>query len=265
MADESERKSNRLSRLGQTVKDSPKGPAKDANGEKIFSGEFPENFDGFIAPDGRPVALQDADAMYAVITRRMDRMADVVRALRGLAWECFDRGYPEAACACMEKVLPLLDDPAESAACLLNMGQIREQTGDWRAALEVYSRAFELPKERNEIWYFLNNNLAYCLNLDRRYEEAEEHCRTAIRIDPGRHNAHKNLGIALQARGQYGAAAKSFLLATRLCPVDIRALGLLRELVANHREILEEDPEILAQLLESHEVAQSAKGRLRPQ
>jgi tetratricopeptide (TPR) repeat protein len=230
-----------------------------------MSPELPDDFDGFITPDGRLVAIQDADSIYRVITRSTDRMAEVIEALRGFARECADKGYLEASCAYMEKALPLLDDPAGKAACLLSMGRIREQMGDWKAALRVYSRAFEFPQERNDTWYFLNNNLAYCLNREERHEEAEKHCRIAIRITPRRHNAHKNLGIALQGRGRYVAAAKSFLRAARLCPVDTRALGLLQELLASHGEVLEVDPGILSQLHECHAAVQTAKGGLRPQ
>jgi tetratricopeptide (TPR) repeat protein len=224
-----------------------------------------ENFDGFITPDGRLVAIQDAESVYTLIVRSTDRMADVIQALRGCAGECAEKGYLAACCAYMEKALPLLEDPAEKAACLLSLGRIREQMADFGAALRVYSRAFELPQERNETWYFLHNNLAYCLNREGRYEEAEKHCRMAIRINRRRHNAHKNLGVALQGRGRYVAAAKSFLRATRLCPVDARALGLLQELLTSHGEVLEEEPGIRSQLLECHEAVQSTKGLPRLQ
>jgi tetratricopeptide (TPR) repeat protein len=142
------------------------------------------------------------------------------------------------------------------------MGQARENSRNYKAAVEVYSRAFELPQEKNEIWYFLNNNLAYCLNQERLYMQAQKHCRVAIEIDSQRHNAHKNLGIALQGEKHYADAAMSFICATRLCPADGRALGLLENLLFNHSEVLENDPDLLVQLNECHEAVNGAHRRV---
>ena len=131
-----------------------------------------------------------------------------------------------------------------------------------QAALEAYSRAFELPQEQNENWYFLHNNFGYCLNQVGKYQEAEKYCRAAMDIEPGRHNAWKNLGIALQGQGLYAEAAKNLILATKLCPADSRALAHLEDLIAGHREILEEIPDLLTQLCECDEaVEQCTKGK----
>jgi tetratricopeptide (TPR) repeat protein len=55
-------------------------------------------------------------------------------------------------------------------------------------------------------------------------------CLEAMAIDPGRHNAHKNLGIALEGLGRYAEAAQSYGMAARLCPQDRRAHDLLEKL-----------------------------------
>ena len=125
-----------------------------------------------------------------------------------------------------------------------------------------YSR---VPHNSTSVSIALEERLQPVLNLERRYEEAERHCRSAIRIDPRRHNAHKNLGIALQGLERHAAAAKSFLRAAQLCPADGRALGHLEELLAAHGEVLEQNPGIRAQLHDCHEAVQSTKGTLRPQ
>ena len=122
-------------------------------------------------------------------------------------------------------------------------------------------RAFELPQQSNEIWYFLNNNTAYCLNQIGQYQEGERYCRAAIEIEPDRHNAYKNLGIALQYQARYAEAARSYIYAAKLCPNDSRALAHLEDLVARRREICEEIPDILAQLRECHEAVQATKGK----
>ena len=141
-----------------------------------------------------------------------------------------------------------------------------EQAGDYRSALEAYLRAFELPQKSNGVWYYLNNNTAYCLNQTGQYQEAEKYCRAAIEIDPNRHNAYKNLGIALQNQGQYADAAKNFIRAAKMAPTDTRALAHLEDLIAaNHGEILKEIPDLLAQLHNCHVAVQGLKGKLRLQ
>jgi tetratricopeptide (TPR) repeat protein len=145
------------------------------------------------------------------------------------------------------------------------MGQAQERSGDCKAALETYARAFELPQERNIVWYFLNNNRGYCLSLDGRYQEAEMHCRAAIEIARERPNAHKNLGLALQGQGRYSEAARSFILATMACPEDARALGHLEDLIAAHGEILKHEPDLLELRQKCHEMAQRVRGKPRVQ
>ncbi len=140
-----------------------------------------------------------------------------------------------------------------------------EGAQDYKAALEAYLRAFELPHESNEVWYFLHNNTGFCLNKTERYEEAEKYCRAAIEIDPDRHNAYKNLGIALQNQDRYADAAENYIHATKLVPTDTRALALLEDIIAGHREILEEVPDLLEQLHECHEAVQAGKGASRLQ
>ncbi len=133
-----------------------------------------------------------------------------------------------------------------------------EQLSDYQAALDAYSRAFQLPQEQNENWYFLNNNLGYCLNQVGQYQEAEKYCRAATDIEPRRHNAWKNLGIALQGQGLYVEAAKNLIRATNLCPTDSRALAHLADLIAGHREILKKIPGLLTLLNECYDAVQQA-------
>ena len=164
--------------------------------------------------------------------------------LRHLILDCLDAGYLDAARKYSENMLPLLDSPDERAECFLTMGRVMEQLGKYPEAEEAYARAFDLPQEQNETWYFLNNNRAYCLNEVGRHEEAEAYCRTAIEIQPGRHNAYKNLGIALTRLGRYSEAVQYLVLATRLCPADSRALALLDELFFRHKEIVAGIPDL---------------------
>jgi tetratricopeptide (TPR) repeat protein len=86
-------------------------------------------------------------------------------------------------------------------------------------------------------WYFINNNLGFCLIALDRFAEAENYCRKAIETDPNRPNAYKNLGAALSGQGQYRDAAQCFIAATQLNAADDRAYLLLRELLREHPEL----------------------------
>lgn len=221
-----------------------------------------DDFDGFILPDGEMVPIQDTDRMFSIIVKGRESRDQITEFLWGLAKECWDSSYFKAAYDYFEKILSLSDAPSEIAACLLNMGNAMEQLSDYQAALDAYSRAFELPQEQNENWYFLHNNFGYCLSQMGQYQEAEKHCRAAIEILPDRHNAYKNLGIALQGQGLYAEAAKDLIHATKLCPTDSRALARLTDLIAGHHEILEEIPDFLTELCECDEAVQEAtKGK----
>jgi tetratricopeptide (TPR) repeat protein len=108
----------------------------------------------------------------------------------------------------------------------------------------MYARGLALQAAAVDVAYFLHNNRGYCLNILGRHADAEVHTRAAIAIDPERHNAHKNLGLALAGQGRFGEAARCFLEADRRCPPDIRARGHLTELLAENPELLAGDPSL---------------------
>ena len=227
--------------------------------------EITDDFDSFITQDGKVVPIQDTDKMFSILVKRTEDRDQIAKSLRCLVEECLDSGYHRAACDYLEKILSLVDDPGERAECLLRMGLVMEEAQDFEAALEAYLRAFGLPHESNDVWYFLNNNTGFCLNQTAQCQEAERYCRAAIEIDPDRHNAYKNLGIALQNQGRYADAAENYIHASKLAPTDTRALALLEDLIAGHREILEEMPDLLEQLHGCHEAVQAGKGASRLQ
>ena len=143
--------------------------------------------------------------------------------------------------------------------CFLTMGQhVREEEGlrGGRRGLLAGVRGAGAGERH---WYLLNNNLGYSLNQLGRHGEAESYCRAAIAIDAGRHNAHKNLGLSLQGQGKYLEAAQCFLQATQAAPDDLRALGHLEDLLAQHEEIGKEHLEILEAAQECRESARTAR------
>lgn len=117
--------------------------------------------------------------------------------------------------------------------------------------------SFHLPYTTFGYSSFLHNNRGFCLNRLGRYRDAEKYCRKAIEINGDRHNAYKNLGVALQAQGKYAEAAASFLRAALMFPPDYRSIEHLEELLANHRKEVETQiPDIeerLGTLIETHQ------------
>ena len=107
-----------------------------------------------------------------------------------------------------------------------------------------YRKAFLMEPGRDDTWYLLHNNLGYCMNRLGRYAEGAEFCRKAIRIDPDRHNAHKNLGIAQEGLGQHVDAAASYITAAENCRADPRAFLHLEVLIRSHPEIEKESPDL---------------------
>jgi tetratricopeptide (TPR) repeat protein len=106
------------------------------------------------------------------------------------------------------------------AECILLLGVECEKADDHEAAARLYRLGIEFGLTEIGTRYFLHNNLGYCLNRLRLYDEAERMCLAAIGIDPRRYNAYKNLGLALQGQGIYSEAAALFLKAASLYPPD---------------------------------------------
>lgn len=105
----------------------------------------------------------------------------------------------------------------------LRRGGEAERREDWASGVDCYGAALDLGPVAPELRYFGHNNLAYCLIRLTRFDTAEPHCRAAIEVDPGRHNAHKNLGLVRQGQDRPAEAAACFATAFRLCPSDVRA------------------------------------------
>ena len=153
---------------------------------------------------------------------------------------------PEIAEAATARLVDLIEDPEEKARMLVGLGGSCEGRGDFKKAARYYARGIPLEPEDLLVSYLLNNNLGFCLIQAGCYQRGAVYCEAAIRICPARHNAHKNLGLALEGQGQYVEAARCYMKATELGPRDRRALRHLRELVQEHPEVAWADPEIFA-------------------
>ena len=197
--------------------------------------------------------------MFTALAAKESHPGELKRLLWGLARERDELAKYGGAAAYLEKVLTLEADPDARVRCFLAIGQAFERARAFEAVVAAYSRAFVLPAQKNDTWHFLNNNLGYSLNQIGRHGEAEAYTRAAIAIDPGRHNAHKNLVISLQGQGNYLEAPRSFLRATHAQPDDVRALDHLEDLLAKHEEIGTHHPEILEAVQECREAARTSR------
>ena len=151
-------------------------------------------------------------------------------------------GRPEKASAYYE--IQPTDNLDVCALQYLEKGQLMEQQKKYEQAVSFYARALPLEPQDSRVWYLINNNLGYSLNQCGEYERAEEYCRAAIRIDPGRYNAYKNLALALEGMGKLEEAIVGYVMATERMPRDPRALGHLEDLLEKHPYLLIEDPEL---------------------
>ena len=204
--------------------------------EECFSFAIPSQ------PQGKRISAQEAERL--LLERLKSREGDFLNALWDLAYFYSKAGRQEQSQTYLERYIANTDDPEKRAGCYLALGQSMEQMRDFESAIVFYSRAFVLEPANGGTWYLIHNNLGFCLNNFGRYAEAEGYCRSAIKIDPSRHNAYKNLGVSLAGQGDYANAANNFISATKANATDGRSLTLLEQLLVEHPEIKAEMPEI---------------------
>lgn len=78
--------------------------------------------------------------------------------------------------------------------------------------------------------YFRLDNIAFSLIFLKRFDEAEEYLRVAMDMIPQLPNAHKNLGVILEHRGQYKEAAERYFRGfwagakDRICALHLKRL-----------------------------------------
>jgi tetratricopeptide (TPR) repeat protein len=173
------------------------------------------------------------------------RMAAAEETLADAVWDyarfCQREKVPERAIPRLERLAEYASNPQMRAKLWLAIGQLNETQHTYQAAAQAYARGNALGPSDTRVRYFLRNNEGYCLNQLEAYDLAEECLLDAIEIDPGRHNAHKNLGLALEGRGRYAEAADAFERAVESCPEDRRALNHLEELAERDASLLESE------------------------
>jgi tetratricopeptide (TPR) repeat protein len=207
-------------------------------------------------PKGEAITLEEAEESFlAQLEERGGTCKDTLWQLVRV-YSLMKR--PDDALNYLFKMIQLSDDKEENASFFLTLGQMMEQKGDYAAAIDYYRGAFCLKPSNNEVWYLVNNNLGFCLNELGRHDEAEGYLRAAVRIDPTRANAFKNLGLCFMERGDYIRAAENFIAAVKANASDPRALRHLEEILSDHPELFKKIadlPRILMQCRKAVKIA----------
>ena len=87
-----------------------------------------------------------------------------------------------------------------------NLGLALAERGRIDEAIEHYRKALDIEPDYAEA----HNNLGIALADRGRIDEAMEHYRKALEIDPDYAEAHNNLGVALADRGRIDEAMRAF-------------------------------------------------------
>jgi Flp pilus assembly protein TadD len=208
-------------------------------------------------PDNRnaqPGPLSAKDLRKVVtLGKRLSRHIDASRAAAVELMDFFaTRGMDEPAKENAEALIGSFDDPGRRAGACVDVGVHMERAGRWELAVWAYSRGVALEPTEPDLWYWLNNNLGYSLNQLGRHAEAEPCCRTAIRSQPNRYNAHKNLGVSLEGQGGFVGAAKAYIVAVQLQPRDPRAFQHLLLLEEGYREELRVEAPAVHEFIDAH-------------
>lgn len=183
---------------------------------------------GFVTAEGEYVGLDDLEGMEKALARHFKGDLDAVQnGLRGASLELAKEGDDVVARLFLAHAREIGGGAAKEGPEMVRLGVAFEGIKRYDLAGECYEYGRSIGRRDQVSWYFLHNNHAYCFAMLERFAEAEPLAREAIRIEPGRHNAHKNLGLALMGQGRLAEAAESLRVASEIFPVDSRAARLL--------------------------------------
>ena len=122
----------------------------------------------------------------------------------------------------------------EVADFLLREGSYCEKARDYESGVVFYRACVALMSEDPFNRYFSLNNLGFCLNVVRKFDEAEKVLRKAIDFSPEKYNAWKNIGVSLEWQGQYEEAAECYLKAYNVSKGEPRSHLHLKRLLDRH-------------------------------
>ena len=208
-------------------------------------------------PEGEAVTFDEAE--QRCLKQLHEKDGKCVQSLMNLAKIYSRAARHDEAIGCIERLIALSDDPEEHGAHYLALGCFMEQMRDFPGAVKYYRQALGMEPCQKDTWYFIHNNLGYSLNQLGQHDDAIPYLRHAIEIDPGRPNAYKNLGLAMEAKGQFTDAAELFVAATQVDASDARSLAHLETLVSANPELEMEVPDLPARLKACREAVKVAR------
>ena len=206
--------------------------------------------------DGKPISAEQAEQLLLKQLETHQRPDEQV--LWELARLYSQNGRQEEALTRVKQLVAIVETAEKKAWFFLRMGKLMDQMHDYEAAIKYYSEAMSLEPVNNETWYFIHNNLGYCLNHSGRFAQAEPYCRRAIEIEPQRYNAYKNLGISSEGQGDYLRAAMCYIKAVQTNATDPRALKHLEELAEKYPTVTIDVPEFNTHLKACRSAVQKA-------
>src|SRR6185295_15235895 len=103
---------------------------------------------------------------------------------------------------------------ARHADALHLLGVIGQQRGEPALAVEYIGKAIAVNGS-NAVYH---TNLAAAHHAMARFQDAENSCRRAVRLQPRYAEAHYNLGLALESQGKSAGAVESYRKAIELKP-----------------------------------------------
>jgi tetratricopeptide (TPR) repeat protein len=197
-------------------------------------------------PEGEALTFEELEQRF--LTQLEAKGGNCTQSLVNLTKVCSEVGRHEEALCYLKRLIALSNDPEEQAAYHLALGATMERVGDFQGAVMFYRHALGMEPCSRKTWYFIHNNLGYSLNQLGRHDEAITYLRQAIQIDPDYSNAHKNLGLAMEAKGHFAEAASFYVSATKANASDPRSLAHLENLMLSHPELGFELPGLTDQL-----------------
>jgi tetratricopeptide (TPR) repeat protein len=197
-------------------------------------------------PEGEALTFEEIEQRF--LKQFQEKDGKCVQSLTNLAIIYSQNGRYDEAISCVERMIALTDDLEKHGAHYLALGSFMEQLGDFQGAARFYRQALGMEPCRKETWYFIHNNLGYSLNQLGQYDDAIPYLRHAITIDPGRSNAYKNLGLAMEAKGEFAEATGLFIAATQVNASDPRSLAHLEHLMSAHPEVKVALPDLSSHL-----------------
>lgn len=209
-------------------------------------------------PEGEALTFEELEQRFL---RQLEANGgNCTQSIVNLAKVCAETGRHEEALRYLKQLIALSNDPEEHAAYHLALGANMERVGDFPGAVKFYRNALGMEPCNRQTWYFIHNNLGYSLNQLGQHDEAIPYLRHAIKIDPDYSNAHKNLGLAMEAKGQFAEAASFYVSATQANAADPRSLAHLENLMLSHPEVMLELPDLTDQLEACREAVKIAQG-----